>query len=751
MSNKPLPGNDSSYGGGYYGGYYYGEGYGGYAESAVQPSRGIKDYLIVLRERVWWLVVTVFVVFLGVALYTFNAPQEYRAFASVEVLRQKDRTVQFEDVVNQTVLNVEDFNTQVQVLESFTIVHEVAKRIQGSELRAFMAPYEEGLDVSLRGMRSPEEILVANRTVAPRRLSLMVNIAYSHPDRDIAAKVANYFAEAYIDHTRIEQIEGSRRAVESLRQQADQELVKIKEMETRLADFKEKYGTTSFDATQDIDTQQLVSLNTRVEEDRRVFDVTQTTWRQVEQAIVNGDPLWELKPIAMMPQVPELLTRLANLRIEVATLAKKFRAKHPTMASAREALLQTEDQLNSAVQAAAQALRNDYERAKSNFEASQARLAQKEREVIELDRLRPDYNALIRDLFISQQHYDHYYARLQQATVNTSIEGQTARIVDAAFPPVRPYKPNIPLNLAIGLVAGFGLGLGLVLSLALLDDKIKTAFDIESSIGIPLIGIVPRISRVDALEKARIVADGQDRHTVESFRGIVSTLKLNEESRNSKVILTTSTVPSEGKSFVSTNLAITFANHGERCIIVDADLRMPNIGKSLDLTAHAGSLQYLNGEKDLDAVILKDYLPNLDILTSGGRSKSPTQILSSEKFASLIHELRLRYNKVIIDSPPLAPVSDALNLLPLVDGVLYVIRFNMVKRKTAALNIRRLRESNVPIYGAVLNNINTRVAGYYYSHYYDRSYSQYYFQGDDSIEEVKGEESRAVPEGAARS
>ncbi len=103
-----------------------------------------------------------------------------------------------------------------------------------------------------------------------------------------------------------------------------------------------------------------------------------------------------------------------------------------------------------------------------------------------------------------------------------------------------------------------------------------------------------------------------------------------------------------------------------------------------------------------------------------------TQVLSSGRFAEMIEELRTRYDRVFIDSPPLAPVSDALNLLPLVDGVLYVMRFNQVKRKTATLNIRRIRESEVPILGAVMNNINTQVAGYYYSHYYDSSYRNYY-------------------------
>jgi polysaccharide biosynthesis transport protein len=361
--------------------------------------------------------------------------------------------------------------------------------------------------------------------------------------------------------------------------------------------------------------------------------------------------------------------------------------------------------------------------------------------LIAIDRIRPEYNALLRDIEISTQLYDHYQSRLQQASAKVSIEGQNARIIDPALVPARPYKPNIPMNLAIGLFAGVGLGFGLVFMLAILDDKVKTAFDIESAIGLPLIGIIPRISRIDPMEKARIVADNLDKHTVESFRSIHSTLKLNEESKNAKVILTTSTIPSEGKSFVSTNLAITFALHGERTVIVDGDLRMPNVGKSLDIPETKGIIQCIDKKATLDEVIIKDFIPGLDVLPAGGRSKNPTQVLNGAAFEEMIHELRMRYDKVIIDSPPLAPVSDALTILPLTDGVVYVIRFNMVKRKTANLNLRRLRESNVPVFGAILNNINANVAGYYYSDYYDRSYRHYYI----SEPTVPGEDTAGLP------
>lgn len=723
----------------YYGGYYYGEGYGygGYGQGGGEtPSRSIGDYLLILRERIWWLVVSVFVVFLGFALYTFNAPKIYRAGASVEILRQKDMVFQLEDVVRQEVANAEDFNTQIKILESLNIVLAVDERLKGQQRQKFLAPYEKGLDASLRGTKSVAEILASNRGIAPVRLSLMVTILYDHPDPEIAAGVANYFAEEYIDFNRKKQIEGSLRAVDELRSQADQQLVKIKEMERRVADFKEKYDTLSVDRSQDIDNQQLIHLNMRLDEDRRIYDEVSTRVAQIDTAKAEGVPLWELSVISSSQQVSELLNKLSLNKINISTLSEKFRNKHPTMMAARQQLEETERELDRAVRLTESTIRNEFNRASANFENSKSRLDDKKQELIALDRIRPDYNALIRDLEVSTQLYDHYYSRMQQAAVKVTSEGETARIIDRALTPNRPFKPNIAMNLIIGLVLGTGVGFGLVFLLALLDDKVKSAFDIESSLGTPLIGLIPHIFSIDAQEKAQITATGHNKHALEAFRSLHSTLKLNEESRNAKVILTTSTIPSEGKSFVSSNCAITFATHGEKVIVVDADLRMPNIAKGFDIEHKEGVVQYCTQGKSLDELIVKDYVPNLDVLTAGGSSKNPTQILNSERFSELIHELRLRYDRVFVDTPPVATVSDALSILPMVDGVVLVIRFNMVKRKTANLSLRRLRESNVPIFGAVLNNLNTQVAGYYYSHYYDKSYKsykRYYMNTEDRL------------------
>jgi capsular exopolysaccharide synthesis family protein len=191
-------------------------------------------------------------------------------------------------------------------------------------------------------------------------------------------------------------------------------------------------------------------------------------------------------------------------------------------------------------------------------------------------------------------------------------------------------------------------------------------------------------------------------------------------------MLVTSTIPGEGKSFTVTNLALTFAAHGEKVVLIDCDLRKPSIHKGLRLENTKGVIDVSTGEATLDEVILRDVQRNLDVIPAGGRAKNPTHLLNNKNFETMIADLRKRYDRVLIDTPPLAAVSDALIILPLVDGSIFAIFFNKVRRKAAQFAAKRLQESNVPNFGAVLNGLNLAVSGYYYAQYYDKSYKDYY-------------------------
>ncbi|MCH2073595.1 MAG: polysaccharide biosynthesis tyrosine autokinase [Puniceicoccaceae bacterium] len=733
-------------GGGYggsnyvYGGSNYGYG-GGYGDggSGIGPQRSFKDYLLMFRERIWYLIVTLFIIFSGSILYTFNKTKVYTAVSQVQLFRDDASALgamgQGTEMEQNQILSAEDLNTQISVMESLSIIKGVEQRLQDELRLRFMAPYEGAL--SLSGPLTPLEILAKNRKIIPRRMSLMVNFAFSHPDPIVAAEVSNLFAKEFIDYNLKLNIDGSMKAVEDLRIRADQQKDRVEELELKLAEYREQNNAVSLQSDENIAAAQLARLNEIELTNKNIYDNFQTKWDQVETYRLEGRELWELPFVAEQPRVANLLQQVSGTRISISSTSKRYREKHPAMIQLLQTLQEGELELELAVQNSVDKIYAGYSESKSNFDVASLRLAEKEKELIELGKTRIEFNSLLRDLEVQQSFFQALNQRMTTEKAQVNLKNPNARIVDEAFPPRidQPSSPNIVLNLATGFFGGIALGVGLIFAVAFLDDRVKSAFDIEGTIGLPMLGVIPRIKKLDTNTKAQAVASNVDRHVTETFRSIHSALKLSDQSKNAKIILTTSTVPGEGKSFVSSNLSLTFANHGEKTLLLDCDLRLPNVARSLQIENELGLLDHVEKEVSLDEVITKEVYPNLDVLSTGGKSKSPTQVLNSAKFEAMFAVLRDRYDRIVVDSPPLAAVSDALNLLPLVDGILYVIKFNTVKRKTAVVNVRRLWESNTPVYGAILNNITSTLSSYYYSNYTDKAYQDYYINQEEELEE----------------
>jgi capsular exopolysaccharide synthesis family protein len=307
-----------------------------------------------------------------------------------------------------------------------------------------------------------------------------------------------------------------------------------------------------------------------------------------------------------------------------------------------------------------------------------------------------------------------------------TIESQSARVVDRATPALRPSRPNVSLNVGLGFVGGLVMGVACAFFFAFIDDRVKSVFDIENVVGLPLLGVVPHMKGENAQEKGTVVVNDADRLVAEAFRSLYASLRLKEESKAAKCLLVTSTLPGEGKSFIVTNTALAFAAHGGRTIIIDCDLRRPSIHRALELENKRGVIDLVAGRVTSEQAIVHTKFPGLDALPSGGRAHNPTQVLNDPAFERLLAELRTRYDYIFLDTPPLAAVSDALMILPLTDGCLFTLCFNKVRRKAAQFCAHKVLETNVPCFGAVLNNLNLNVSGYYYSQYYDKSYKDYY-------------------------
>jgi capsular exopolysaccharide synthesis family protein len=378
------------------------------------------------------------------------------------------------------------------------------------------------------------------------------------------------------------------------------------------------------------------------------------------------------------------------------------------------------------VDATAATVEADYQTAlRNNQEARQGLVAQEEASLI-LDRYGVEYENLERDFQVNAKLLDDILGRMGETSMSGTIESESARVIDRATTPGSPTYPKVLYNIGLGIVGGLGMGVALAFFVAFIDDRVKSVFDIESVVGLPLLGVIPHMKGENLQEKATVVVNDSDRLVSEAFRSLYASLRLKEESKAAKCLLVTSTLPGEGKSFLVTNLALAFAAHGERTLIIDCDLRRPSIHRVLELENKRGVIGYVAGTTTAEQAVVHTKYPALDLMPAGGRAHNPTQVLNDPKFEHLIAELRTRYDHIFLDTPPLAAVSDALMLLPLSDGCLFTLCFNKVKRKAAQFSAHKILETSVPCFGAVLNNLNIAVSGYYYSQYYDKSYKDYY-------------------------
>lgn len=757
-------GGYGGYGGGY-GGYGYGVGYGGGygygggnnpggGGAAERPNRTFRDYMMILRERWAYIVITAFIILAGVILYTLRVTPIYMSMARVQILRDADAAIDgpgsTEKSRNFAILSMEDFNTQVKILESNEIIRAVKSRMKEDEIVRFMAPYNDMFTLGPR--KTEEELLAENRTIAPERMSLIIRIVFEHPDPDMAATIANLFAQEYLNythHTRVQKILDS---IDELRIKVAQQEAKVKELDKRLVEYREQYKAISLENLDDVDRNELRDLNTILTSDKRTFDSASTQWNLVQEFKREGKPLTDLPFIAELPQISKLLTDRSTQQVFVASSEKRYKEKHPRMIEARKALDQLNKELDIAVESAEQKVQAAYEAARQNYEQSQKRLLEKKEQILDLGRKAIVYKSIEREKQVAESMHAGLIASMNVRLAQVNLINEGANIIDKASPAIRPVSPNIPLNIVLGVFGSLAGGVLVAFIVAFMDDRAKSAYDIESVVGLPLLGVIPRIRKLNSSEKAQVAVSNADRATTEAFRSLHSILKVNTIAKDSKVLLFTSTTPSEGKSFVVTNLALMCAMHGEKTIIIDADLRLPAMAKILGIESQNGVVSHIEDGKPIEECVVKDYYPNLDVLPCEKRSQNPTQALGSEEFISMLAKFREQYDRVFIDSPPVGAVSDAIALLPYVDGVVYIVKFNSVSRKAIQKNIRRLMVSNVPIVGAIMNMVPQGAASGYNLNYYDKSYQNYYTsQDEESEDEIIEEEDTSEEESSQES
>lgn len=742
---EPARGGNRGYGAyGSYGNYGAGNGgygnYGGYQRGGAGEANPIHNYLLMLKERYWWILLSALVFLTLALLNTFNTVPEYRATGRLRVFRLAPNINGGSSAAddNFKIVSNDDFFTAVEAMRSANIIEGVSKRLTAAELSKVLEPYQAGNIFS--GPLTPQEVFAKQRGINPQRQTLVINVDFTHPNRDLARLVAKLFCESIKKYSEDDRLMVTNPLVEKARIEIETLEDKVRRLYEQKNDLIKNQKLLSIAKdTNTLTTERSVLVKDR-EETRKQIDENEILVSVIASYEKENRPLGDIPQIRADSDVAATQTAMSASRIRISQMTETYTDQHPKLVAEREALKQLDNQLKEAIAQAIKSRRSALENAKARHEAILRNLLAKEEEISKLQAANVDLERVDKDIKASEDFLGRMKLSYEEAKLRSSTSGVSTSITILDAPSVsdKPINKNYYFAAMVGLGSGLLFGIVLIIVIGTLDDRIKSAKDVEGSLGLPLIGTVPRVANTSGPDRALLARQDKDRIATEAVRSIYSSLKVNPAVSKARVFLVTSTRPSEGKTFVATNLALIFSQHAERVLVIDADLRLPNVGPSLGFTGDGGLSKWFNAEMTLDEAIVHDVAPGLDVLPVGLSCKNPTQVINNPKFLAMIDGLKERYDRIFIDSPPIGAVSDALHLLPKVDGVLYVVRYNTVNLRNATACLARLREAQAPLLGVVLNAMSLRMASAY-TDSYDSSYRKYY------VDEQGGPSGPAAP------
>ena len=337
-----------------------------------------------------------------------------------------------------------------------------------------------------------------------------------------------------------------------------------------------------------------------------------------------------------------------------------------------------------------------------------------------------EYRVLEREAQGNKRMYEILLTRLKEIDLSGSLDVNNISIIDRAQIPPKPIKPNVKLNIILAVMVGFIGGMGLAFFVDYLDTTIKSAEDIKETLGLCFLGAIPEIiEEKDGIKKDKTVYYQPHCVISESYRAVRTEVsKLMSDKADSKSILITSAEPQSGKTLTASNLAISFSQTANKVILVDCDLRKPQMDKIFNLDKEPGLTEYLLGKADIDSIIKYTEAENLTVITSGKIPRNPAEIIGYEKMKELINDLKNRFDFIFFDSPPVISVTDAVILADIVDGLIQVVRSGKALMSIAQTVKERLANTKANNLGVILNAMKAYHGDYSYYYRYYRYYGQ---------------------------
>lgn len=676
-------------------------------------------------------------------LFTLLSTPMFRATSTIQIEREQANVTSFEGLETREGARPEFFRTQYELLRSRALAGLVVtelglvgvdpKRIAtrslfSATLSAIFSVFksDEASEATVELAESAarlEDLLHANVDIEPVALSQIVGISFAAPDPEMAAKIANGYAEAFIRYNLARKVEATAYAKKFLEEQLALAKAKLEESERAAVEYAQAEQITDIvNVTSTLEarlaqlSQQLTETTAQriqAEEERRVAQ----SGGGATAAVMNS------------PEIQALRQQLAQLEIQYNDKLRIFLPEHPEILELAIRISGVKQQIAAEISRIQATMANSVEMLVGREAALAAEIDSVNVELFALRDRGIRYSILRREADTNRTLYEGLLQRYKEIGAAGAIGISNVSIVDRAGVPTSASSPSLIFNLLLAILAGCGLSVIAVIALEQLDDTIKSLDEVEGSLALTPLGLLPQIKAPDTIEAA---LRSPRSNFAEAVRSIRTAIQFSFENGAPRTISVTSARPGDGKSTAALAIARSFAEMGVRSVIVDADMRKPTLHAALNLANDGGLSAILTGEQDWTTQIIETDLPNLHAIPAGPYPGNPAELLGSEHFQNLIAALEAEYDFVCIDSPPVIGLADAPLIGSAVHSFILVAGAARTSKRSIRGVLRRMAQANAQALGLVLNwvDLDKRTFGYgEYGYGYGYGYGSYGYGG----------------------
>lgn len=723
---------------------------------AVRPASefGLQAVFDMFRRRLWLMAAVAGLVALGMALQTLSLRPMFTATTQVLIENRERRVVDVEAVISGLPASSAVVDTETEILRSRDIAGRV---VDANDLTANPEfnppPPPPSLLQRLRNLFSqapasapdPVEQARIAREVAIGNLlgrlhiertgaTFMINISVSSHDPNLAALLANSYADQYLNAQRDTKYQAITKANEWLSDRLSALREEVRAKEQAVEAFRAQSGLLAASG-ETLNESQMAAMNMQLVTSRQDLAERQARLEAVRSSIANGGGPESLGEALSSRVVGDLRAQQADLARQRAEASTRYGPRHPEIQRLQRESADIDARLNEEVNRIINNLRAEVDIARNRVNSIEGDISRQRSRLVQNNQGSVRLRELERDAEATRTLYEAFLNRFKQTAEQSGITEADARIMSRAMPPLGPSSPNVPLSLILGVIMGIFAGAAVALLLEFLERSLRTPEDVQSRLGVACLGVVPFLDRKTRMVDGELIAP--ENFVVkrplsafgEALRGIRATALFSRPDRKVKVVAITSSVPEEGKTTTAIGLARMSALAGSKTVLVDCDLRRRSATYALGMDVDKGLTEVLFRTANLRDVIRKDEASDLDVVPLAQTEFTSRDLFASEAMRSVLEQLKSTYDVVILDTAPVMPIADARVLSPLADAVLVIARWGKTPHTVVRDCLAVLKDHGANVIGVVLEGVNTGPLGrlmYDDTRYYNATYRAYY-------------------------